>query len=448
MKPTILIVDDEKLLLSSLERALSVNGYNALTAKNGKGALAFFEKYNPDLVLLDVKLPDIDGMQLLRKIKEIDLHCPVIMMTAYSGIRGAVEAIKLGAYDYMAKPFDIEEMKFAIARCLESQRAMVEVNEIRSKKKERYSFDKILTRNSDMKEIIRLAKRIAVNDKSTILISGESGTGKELFANAIHYNGPRLNEPFITVNCAALSEGVLESELFGHEKGAFTGAVKLKKGFFELADKGTLFLDEIGEISHKTQVRLLRFLEERNFQRVGGTEDIDVDVRIITATNKDLLEEVSKGNFREDLYYRLNVISIHLPPLWERKDDIPLLVERLIANYRTTLNKTAQRCDDEALRILLDYDWPGNIRELRNIIERTVLLSDDDIITPSDLPLEIVNQHVKSEAAKIQHLDPMSLDTLVKLYTESMLTRSCNNKSKTASALGITRQRLRRILRS
>ena len=448
MKPTILIVDDEKLLLSSIERALSGNGYNALTAKNGKGALALFEKHNPDLVLLDVKLPDIDGMHLLRKIKEIDVHRPVIMMTAYSGIRGAVEAIKLGAYDYIAKPFDIEELKFIIARCLESQRAMVEVNEIRSKKKERYSFEKILTRNPDMKDIIRLAKRISVNDKSTVLISGESGTGKELFANAIHYNGPRLNDPFITVNCAALSEGVLESELFGHEKGAFTGAVKQKKGFFELADKGTLFLDEIGEISHKTQVRLLRFLEEKNFQRVGGTEDIDVDVRIITATNKDLLEEVSKGNFREDLYYRLNVISIHLPPLRERKDDIPLLVERLITNYRITFNKTAQTCNDEALRTLMDYDWPGNIRELRNIIERTVLLSDDDIITPSDLPLEIVNKHERSETTKIQDLDPMSLDMLIKLYVESVLVRSDDNKSKTASSLGITRQRLRRILRS
>jgi len=448
MKPTILIVDDEKLLLSSLERALSGDGYNALTAKNGKDALAFFEKHNPDIVLLDVKLPDIDGMHLLRKIKEIDMHCPVIMMTAYSGIRGAVEAIKLGAYDYIAKPFDIEELKFAIARCLESQRAMVEVNEIRSKKKERFSFEKILTRNPEMKDIIRLAKRIAVNDKSTVLISGESGTGKELFANAIHYNGPRLNDPFITVNCAALSEGILESELFGHEKGAFTGAVKQKKGLFELADKGTLFLDEIGEISHKTQVRLLRFLEERNFQRVGGTENIDVDVRIITATNKDLLEEVSKGNFREDLYYRLNVISIHLPPLCERKDDIPLLVERLIMNYRITLNKTTQTCNDEVLRILMDYDWPGNIRELRNIIERTVLLSENEIITPSDLPLEIVNHNVSIGTAKIQHLDPMSLDTLIKLYAESMLARSGNNKSQTAGALGITRQRLKRILRS
>jgi len=448
MKPTILIVDDEKLLLSSLERALSGDGYNALTAKNGKDALAFFEKHNPDIVLLDVKLPDIDGMHLLRKIKEIDMHCPVIMMTAYSGIRGAVEAIKLGAYDYIAKPFDIEELKFAIARCLESQRAMVEVNEIRSKKKERFSFEKILTRNPEMKDIIRLAKRIAVNDKSTVLISGESGTGKELFANAIHYNGPRLNDPFITVNCAALSEGILESELFGHEKGAFTGAVKQKKGLFELADKGTLFLDEIGEISHKTQVRLLRFLEERNFQRVGGTENIDVDVRIVTATNKDLLEEVTKGNFREDLYYRLNVISIHLPPLCERKDDIPLLVERLIMNYRITLNKTTQTCNDEVLRILMDYDWPGNIRELRNIIERTVLLSENEIITPSDLPLEIVNHNVSIGTAKIQHLDPMSLDTLIKLYAESMLARSGNNKSQTAGALGITRQRLKRILRS
>jgi len=367
MKQTILIVDDEKLLLKSLEKALSKDGYRVLTAANGRGALDCFEKNFPDLILLDVRLPDIDGMQVLKRIKEMDSNSAIIVMTAFSGIKGAVEAIRLGAYDYIAKPFDIEALEFIIARCLESQKIVAEVNQIRSTKKERYSFDRIITDNPRMKQLIELSKRVATNNQSTVLILGESGTGKELFANAIHYSGPRSNNPIVTVNCAALAEGVLESELFGHEKGAFTGAVKQKKGMFEMANGGTLFLDEIGEISQRTQVKLLRFLEEKKFQRVGGTENIEVDVRIITATNKNLLEEIREGRFREDLYYRLNVICISVPPLRERRDDIPLLVSHFINDYNKMLNKNIRNYDDKALAVLLDYDWPGNIRELRNI---------------------------------------------------------------------------------
>lgn len=446
MKQTILIVDDEKLLLKSLEKALSKDGYRVLTATNGREALNCFEKNNPDLILLDVKLPDIDGMQVLKKIKGMDSNSAIIVMTAFSGIKGAVEAIRLGAYDYIAKPFDIEALEFIIARCLESQKIVAEVNQIRSTKKERYSFDRIITDNPRMKQLIELSQRVAINSQSTVLILGESGTGKELFANAIHYSGLRSNNPIVTVNCAALAEGVLESELFGHEKGAFTGAIKQKKGLFEMADRGTLFLDEIGEISQRTQVKLLRFLEEKRFQRVGGTENIEVDVKIITATNKDLLEEIKKDRFREDLYYRLNVISISVPPLRERKDDVLLLTSHFINDYNNILNKNIKGCSDESLRILLDYDWPGNIRELRNVIERAVLLSNNKLITLADIPLEIAGTQGKIDIAKINAFDLMPLDNFIKLYTENILHRYNNNKTKTAATLVITRQRLRRIL--
>ena len=438
-------MDDEKLLLKSISKALSQSGYGVVTAENGAEALKRYEKENPDLMLLDVRLPDMDGMRVLGKIKKMDPHCPVIVMTAYSGIKGAVEAVKLGAYDYIAKPFDIEELKFILSRCLESQKAVAEVKQIRSSKKERYGFDRILTRNSRMKQLIELSRRVS-GTPSTVLIQGESGTGKELFANAIHYNGSRQDHPFIAVNCVALSEGVLESELFGHEKGAFTGAIKQKKGLFELADRGTLFLDEIGEVNPQAQIKLLRFLEERNFQRVGGTESIEVDVRIIAATNKDLLKAVKEKRFREDLYYRLSVISFSIPSLRARKEDMNLLVNHFIEEYKRILNKHVRGCSKEALSLLSDYDWPGNIRELRNIIERAVLLCDDEWITPCDIPLETAENGGMSRALKIDALDPMPLDHLIRRYAERILERCGDNKTKAAEALAITRQRLRRVL--
>jgi len=448
VKPSILIVDDEKLLLHSLKTALSRGGYQTLTAASGEEALESFRENNPDIILLDVKLPDMDGMQVLKKIKAVDGNVPVIIMTAFSGIKGAVEAIKLGAHDYIAKPFDIEELKFVLARSLASQKAVAEVNKIRSTRRERYSFDNIITAHPKISTLIDLGKRLARNAQSTVLIMGESGTGKELFANAIHYNGPRSDSPLITVNCAALSEGLLESELFGHEKGAFTGAVKQKRGMFELADRGTLFLDEIGEITQKTQVKLLRFLEEKKIQRVGGTEKIEVDVRIIAATNKDLVKGVREGTFREDLYYRLNVISFVIPPLRERRGDISLLIDYFVDSYNRVLNKNIQGCDSEALKILSEYSWPGNIRELRNIIERAMLLSEGDSISSADIPLENVASRAKSDLAKIASLDPLPLDKLIKSYTQSILSRFKENRSRTADALKITRQRLRRILNS
>jgi DNA-binding NtrC family response regulator len=448
VKATILIIEDERLLSNSLKKALAKTGYSVLTAATGKDGLELLGESSPDLVLLDVRLPDTDGMEVLRIINKMDNPPPVIIMTAFSGIKGAVESIKLGAYDYIAKPFDVEELKFIIQRCLESQKAVAEVKNIISSRKERYSFDNILTSNLRMKKLVDLTKRVALNSQSTILLLGESGTGKELFANAIHYNGPRADHPLITINCAAFSEGVLESELFGHEKGAFTGAIRQKKGIFELADKGTLFLDEIGEVSPKTQVKLLRFLEDKHFQRVGGTRSLEVDVRIIAATNRNLLRDVKEGRFREDLYYRLNVVTLSIPPLRERKDDIPLLVDHFIKDYSRILNKEVRACDSEALDILANYSWPGNIRELKNIIERGVLLNVDSMIKPSDIPIEINGHPVRSDIAKMATLEPMRLDRLIRLYAESILSRLKNNRSRTAESLGITRQRLRRILKS
>jgi len=447
MKPTILIVDDEILLLKSLKKALLGSGYVVMTAPNGRDALNVFERKSPDLALLDVRLPDMDGMDLFKKIRKIDAHCPVVIMTAYSGIRGAVEAIKLGAYDYLAKPFDIEELKFIIKRCFESQKVVVEMNHIRSTRKARYGFDKILTENSRMKNFIRLSRRVA-ETQSTVLILGESGTGKELFANAIHYNGQRQNQPFVAINCAALSEGLLESELFGHERGAFSGAVKQKKGLFEVADRGTIFLDEIGEVGQRMQIKLLRFLEVRNFQRVGGTDNIEVDVRIIAATNRNLIKEVKAERFREDLYYRLCVISFSVPPLRERKNDIPLLLNHFIGEYNRVFKKTVQGCSEEAARILSEYDWPGNIRELRNIIERAVLLCDGPWITPADIPMESGGNRAGRHLDKIGSLDAIPLDQHVKLYVSDILSRYGGNKVRAAAAMNITRQRLRRILGS
>jgi len=448
VKPSILIVEDEILLMSSLKKALSREGYQVITAACGEEALESFQENSPDVVLLDVRLPGMDGMQVLKMIKSLDGSVPIIIMTAFSGIKGAVEAIRLGAYDYIAKPFDIHELTFMLARCLTSQKAMAEVNRIRSTNKERYSFDNIITDNSRIKKLIDLSRRLAQNAKSSVLIMGESGTGKELFANAIHYNGPRSDHPLIAVNCAALSEGILESELFGHEKGAFTGAVKKKKGLFELADRGTLFLDEIGEITQKIQVKLLRFLEEKKIQRVGGTEKIDVDVRIVAATNQDLFQGIKEGKFREDLYYRINVISFIIPPLRERRSDISLLIDYFIDDNNRALNKIVKGCNREALDILQNYTWPGNVRELRNIIERAILLSEGDVIRAEDIPVEQTASRCRSDLATLSGIDPMPLDKLIKSYAQSALLKCRDNRSRTADALKITRQRLRRILHS
>ena len=436
MKSSILIVDDETLLLESLKKALSREGYVALTATTGREALRCFEEHAPDLVLLDVKLPDIDGIQVLQRLRKVDTQTPIIVMTAYSGIKGAVEAIKFGAYDYIAKPFDVDELKFVVARSLASRRVEAEVDQIRTTKKERYSFANILTVNERMKQIIKLGQRVANNSQSTVLISGESGTGKELFANAIHYNGPRANQPLVAINCAVLSEGVLESELFGHEKGAFTGAIKQKKGLFELADQGTLFLDEIGEISPATQLKLLRFLEEREFQRVGGTRSIEVDVRIIAATNKNLRQNVEDGKFREDLYYRLNVISIEIPPLRARLQDIPPLVEHFLDVTGKKMGKK-YTASNATIEILNEYHYPGNIRELFNILEFAANTSETEEIMPKDLPIFSKIRPQPSHRRSLSHATRSSEKEAIAEALKSF-GKSLEGKRKAASHLGIS----------
>jgi DNA-binding NtrC family response regulator len=448
VKAKILIIEDEELLLHSLSEALSDHGYLIIKAKNGKQGLDTFKRHYPDVVLLDVRLPDISGMQVLKKIKELDRDKDfvVIVMTAYGGIKGAVEAIKLGADDYIIKPFDIEELGIIISRSLESRKIIAEVNHVRSLKKKKYQFNDISTKNSKMKDVIELAKRISAKSYANVLLLGESGTGKELFAKAIHYNSPRADNRLVVVNCSALAEGLIESELFGHEKGAFTGATRQKKGYFEEADGGSIFLDEIGEIDQKTQVRLLRVLEERIIQRVGGTEDIEVNVRIIAATNRDLQNEVRAGRFREDLYYRLNVITIWIVPLRERKEDIPLLVEFFIKEFNRILGKNVTGCDFEAMQILLNYDWPGNIRELRNVIERAMLLCNEEIILKEDLTPEISKQ--KSLGSDICNRKDKTLGDIVKLYCNHILQLCNNNQTKASQVLGISRPRLRRIIYS
>lgn len=448
MKAKVLIIEDEELLLNALASSLSEDGYMTLKARDGKRGFDIFKRHEPDIILLDVRLPDTDGMKILKRIKETDIEKKnaVIIMTAFSGIKGAVEAIKLGADDYIAKPFDIEELKIMISRCLESKRIIAEINRVRSLNKKQYSFDNIITKSHGMREIISMTKRISLQGKSNILLLGESGTGKELFAKCIHYNSPRANSRMMVVNCSTFTESLIESELFGYEKGSFTGATKQKKGYFEEADRGTVFLDEIGEINQKTQVKLLRFLEERLFQRVGGTEDIEVDVRVIAATNRDLQQMIKEHSFRDDLYYRLNVISITIPALRKRREDIPLLVNHYINEFNGVLGKNVMGADHNAINILQDYEWPGNVRELRNVIERAMLLCNEDLITVEDLTPEILNDKVST--IEVRNLKDKTLKDAIKIYAEEIMRRCNNNQTKAAYILGVSRPRLRRILNS
>ncbi len=448
MKPTLLIVDDEPLFLKSLGRALKGEGYEVILSHNGREAIESFKKVLPDMVLLDLALPDMDGLRLLRELKGLKEESVFIMMTGQGGVKEAVEAIKLGAMDYLCKPLDLEELKAVIGRLSEVWKLRAEVREFHLHQKDRYSFDRIIRKSEKMERICKLAERIARSGSSTVLIQGESGTGKGLIASAIHYNSPRRDGPFIKVNCATLVEGLLESELFGHEKGAFTGAVRRKIGKFELAHEGTIFLDEIGEISPNLQAKLLRVLEEKEFERVGGNTVIKVDVRLIAATNKDLMEAVKEGTFREDLYYRLNVFPIHIPPLRERKEDIPLLAMHFLEEYNREFGKKVKGFSEETLRFMENHPWKGNVRELRNFVERAVLLAQDDIIHMGAEEFMTTPPTPPKAPPSIHELPILPLKDMITLYVKSVIERTGGNKSETARLLGITRQRLRRLLHS
>ena len=386
---TILIVDDEKNYLLVLKELLGEEGYEVVTAQSASEALGIFQETELDLVITDMKMPGMSGMALLSVLKEKDLHLPVIMMTAYGTVEKAVEAMKKGAYDYIIKPFDNETLKKTVVKALAMGQVIKENRLLSQELKEKFGPTDLIGNSFPMRQVRELIAKVA-GTRATILISGESGTGKEMVARAIHFNSPRKNRPLISVNCSALTETLLESELFGHEKGSFTGAVAQRKGRFELADEGTLFLDEVGEMSPSVQVILLRVLQNREFERVGGNKTIKVDVRVITATNKDLMEEISKGHFREDLYYRLNVVHIEVPPLRERKEDIPLLIRYFLERFSREMNKKeVPALAPEVMSALSAYDWPGNIRELENMLERAVILGSGPLIQLEDFPLAV-----------------------------------------------------------
>ena len=389
MKPVILLVDDEDTIRLFLEKTLREEGYEALTAATGTEALELTKSELPDLVLLDLKLPDMSGLDVLKQIKEEVPEVCVIMLTAFGDIETAVTAMKKGAFDFVSKPVNLEELLITIGKGLDSRKLTRELFELRRRLKLDVGEDYVPGESPQMKAIYEIVKRIAQSDTTTILIQGESGTGKEMIATMIHRYSSRRDHPFLEINCASLPEELLESELFGHERGAFTDAKAQKVGLLELANKGTLFLDEIGEMSLTIQVKLLRVLERMTFRRVGGTKDIKVSVRIISATNSDLEGSVQKKTFREDLYYRLKVVPIFIPPLRERKEDIYLLLRHLLNHFNKQFNKNFQDIEDAAYDIILNYPWPGNIRELKNMVERVVLLEDDTVLRAEHIPASI-----------------------------------------------------------
>jgi len=380
----ILVVEDEKSMREVLKILLDGENYEVMTASDGLEGLSSLDKDIFDLVITDMKMPKADGFQVLKKVKEISPDTIVIMITAFGTRETAIEAMKLGAYNYINKPFNIDEIRLIVKRAIEKKKLSEELSVLKEKVETIYTLENIVGQSPKMQEMFKLIPRIAQSN-SNVLIIGESGSGKELVATALHNLSYRKDKNLITINCAAFSEGLLESELFGHMKGAFTGAMFNKQGLFEIADGGSVFLDEIGEMPVSLQAKLLRVIENGTFRRVGGTTDIKVDVRVISATNKDIKEEVTSGRFREDLYYRLNVVPINIPPLRERKEDIPLLVEHFLK--KTSDNP--KRITPKAMKLLMDYSWKGNVRELENIIERTALLTDEEEIQPAELPTEI-----------------------------------------------------------
>jgi two-component system NtrC family response regulator len=438
----ILIVDDEKNYLVVLDALLSEAGFDVQTAQNGATALSILAEDEVDLVVTDMRMPGMTGLELIGEIKARYSQIQIIVMTAYGTVENAVEAMKLGAVDYVMKPFENQTLLLTVERALKMGRLLSQNRLLKEEVRKGHGFGEIIGQSKPMLEVFALVEKVAVA-KATVLITGESGTGKELIARAIHARSPRTEEPFVAVNCMALTETLLESELFGHEKGAFTGAVSRRRGRFEVADKGTLFLDEVGEIAQSLQVKLLRVLQERTFERVGGSQPIRVDVRIVAATNRDLAEGVAAGRFREDLYYRLNVVRIQLPPLRERKEDLPNLVAHFVRKYAAETGRSAPEISPEAMRLIYEHEWPGNVRELENALERAVILCGARIL-PSDLPLEVRPAAEEPKATELPR--DMGITEAVEDLERRMILRALKEAhgvaAHAAEALGLTKSNL------
>ena len=445
--PQILVVDDEPDVREVLTTLFTRQGYQVTAVPDGEAALEAVQQQRFHVALLDLRLPRMDGITLLRQLRERDPQLIGIILTGYATVENAVEAMKAGAFDYLMKPFNSTEVRILVQRALEFQGLKEENARLRQSLEERYRFGNLVGTSKAMRQVFDLIQRVADSD-STILILGESGTGKELVARTIHYNSPRRNRPLIPINCAAIPEGLLESELFGHEKGAFTGATHLRVGRFEQADGGTLFLDEIGEMSPALQAKLLRVLQYKEFERVGGTRTIRVNVRIIAATHRNLEELVAQGRFREDLFYRINVIPIHIPPLRERKEDIPLLLEHFLAHFNRIKGKHLQGFSPEAMRYLLDYSWPGNIRELENLVERLVILKGEGIVEVEDLPEKIVGRVVDPRNLEVPTIPDSGIDlrALVEEFENRLILQALKKaggvKNRAARLLSLNRTTL------
>ncbi len=447
---TILVVDDEPNYLIVLSELLKDEGFEVFSAQNGKKAFDIVLNTDLDLVITDMQMPVMDGLELIKAVKSHNKDLPIIMITAYGEVEKAVKAMQAGAFNYLTKPFENDELVVSIKKAIEHYLLAKENKRLRNEVQTRFGFANMIGKNKKMLQLYSMIEKVAPTPTS-VLVTGESGTGKELVARAIHYHSPRQKKPFISINCAALPEALLESELFGHEKGAFTGAISLRKGRFELADGGTLFLDEIGDMALSLQAKLLRILQEQVFERVGGSRELRVDVRILTATNKDLKEEVGKGNFREDLFYRLNVLHLHLPPLRERSDDIPLLVNHFIKKDAEQLNKPTLEITADALRFLTTLPWEGNIRELENVIERASILCIDDCIEISDVqpdtgndlqtPVQPLNIDINRMVPANTRLPDM-LDAIEEKMLKEALEKTSNVQTRAAKLLGITKSLL------
>ena len=452
----ILLVDDEPDMLENCSRILSRQGHTCMTAANGREALAILERERPDLLVTDLKMPEMDGMALLRHAHELDPALPVIMLTAFATIESAVAAVKEGAFDYLPKDFSVDQLRVAVERALRHRGLQVENRNLRQQLQQTLGLENIVGRSPAMTQVFELVKK-AARSEANILVLGESGTGKELIARAIHANSPRAGQPFVPVDCASLPEHLLESELFGHEKGAFTGAVRSKPGLMETAHRGTLFLDEIAELPAPLQVKLLRVLQERQIRRVGGTSLVDVDVRVVSATNRDLRDAIAKGQFREELYYRINVIAIQLPALRERAGDVRLLAHTFLKQYG---QGRVTAMDDAVAQALERYAWPGNVRELQNVIERACALAEGPTVTVKDLPDHVLHAIPRPAAVSeavaavpsaegdltLKDAKERWLQVLEVAYLRDLLARHDGNVSSAAKAAGIDRKTFHRLI--